>query len=192
MKFLHISSDSLVTKESFKPPSIHKQGCTEMHSFNLFGGLYLSKVDDDNESMWLKHRVDIMTSSGEPDLWVVGRKQYFDIDLIKDKIYLVDTHNDLITFFSRYGCFNQYIDRLGNLRTEITAIDYPLLVEHGYNGVYYSDSLIKNREDIPTIPFPDILGDSCSDDLYSIHNSILYYLKWLGSDTMILWKWIFD
>lgn len=91
--------------------------------------------------------------------------------------------------------------------TYIRGIDFPKMVKDGYNGLYYSRSLFKpNTEPYDTNEqhmcnyvgridigeFPDIIGDTSGEDLKEMKGSIEYYIKWLGSDSLMLWNWIFD
>ncbi len=263
-----------------------------MHDFNLPGGFYLAKADENGDSMWFKARQH-MKETGvkldcDEDPWLTGTRQYFDVDFEKHRIYLVDSVEDLVTFFARYGTFtqklkvmynvcdyqkykklaaadrmrikkykllrvlNDFLDNLedasiltsskfeiikeqrnqrnmplvnfqrghlvphkptlqylvdvvrtkeaferivGNLdpsliQTSLESINYPLLRQDGYNGVYYSTNIIKIADvDIPY--FPDVLGDTSEKDLKFFRNQIAYYMKWLLTDTLILWKWVF-
>lgn len=92
-------------------------------------------------------------------------------------------------------------------RTHIRGIDFPKLVKEGYNGIYYSRNLIKINTE-PYDPkvyhfynyvakvdigeFPDVLGDTTIEDTRQMKYDIENYIRWLGSDTLILWNWIFD
>ena len=86
------------------------------------------------------------------------------------------------------------------IKTKLIRINYQKMLKDGYNGIYYSTNLIRINSDpydsyiqkIDIGDFPDILGNSSSDDLREIKEGIETYIQWLGSDTMILWKWIFD
>ena len=91
--------------------------------------------------------------------------------------------------------------------TTIRGIDFKKMVKDGYNGVYYGRGLFKpNTEPFdekephmyrylakPDIgEFPDIIGDTTGEDLKEMKASIEYYIKWLGSDSLMIWNWIFD
>ena len=89
-------------------------------------------------------------------------------------------------------------------RTRIGTIDYNKLHNDGYNGLYYSDNLVKvnskmAEEDfssdflykyvdkIDIDNFPDIIGDSSVKDLIEIKREIENFVRWLGSDTLLIW-----
>lgn len=96
--------------------------------------------------------------------------------------------------------------------TRIETIDYVKLRNDGYNGIYYSDSLIRvnssiEEEDADTYRryfeqtfvqkidighFPDIIGNTSNEDLRRMKFDIETFIRWLGSDTLVVWKWIFD
>ncbi len=105
-----------------------------------------------------------------------------------------------------------------NIYTYIRGINFPKMVKDGYNGIYYTTNLIKfiSEEKINKIyksdydpateepfrhsnlfepvdigDFPNVLGNASENDLIDIKKSIEGYVKWLGSDTLILWKWVF-
>jgi hypothetical protein len=92
-------------------------------------------------------------------------------------------------------------------RTSIRGIDFPKLVKEGYNGIYYSRNIIKQNSEpydsniphcdnyvakIDIGEFPDVIGDTTIEDTRQMKYDIENYIRWLGSDTMILWNWIFD
>jgi hypothetical protein len=75
--------------------------------------------------------------------------------------------------------------------------------------VYYSDSLIKVNpgkdavkdkvyyeqnfvEPIDIGYFPDIIGDITNRDLECLKSNIQNFIRWLSSDTLVVWNWIFD
>jgi hypothetical protein len=84
-----------------------------MHDFNLWGGFYLAKADEDDESMWYKTRKILEKRGYEkedgPDPWLTGTRHYFDVEFEKHSIYVVDSVEDLITFFSKYGRYDQLV-----------------------------------------------------------------------------------
>jgi hypothetical protein len=104
MRFLHISKEGGVTKETFEPPVLSKKENLIMHSYNLLGGFYLAKADEHGDSMWFKAR---QRMSEKDDPWLVGTRHYYDVDFEKHRIYNIDSVEDLITFFARYGCIEQ-------------------------------------------------------------------------------------
>ena len=86
-------------------------------------------------------------------------------------------------------------------------IDFPLMVADGYNGLYYSRNLVRQNTEpfddtikhgyncvakIDIGEMPDLLGDTSAEDLLVMKQEIEDYIRWLGSDTLILWEWIFD
>lgn len=96
--------------------------------------------------------------------------------------------------------------------TRLIGIDFPKMVRDGYNGLYYSTELFTQYDNIFDIPnenvtyswdsnfiqrpnigeFPNCHPFFSIEDKGYIKESIEGYIQWLGSDTMIVWKWIFD
>jgi hypothetical protein len=93
-------------------------------------------------------------------------------------------------------------------KTVLDMIDYTKLLNDGYNGLYYSDKLIKvnskmDEEDLTSeidskyvdkidiVDFPDVLGDTSIEDRIEMKANIEESIQWLGSDTLLVWKWIF-
>jgi len=92
-------------------------------------------------------------------------------------------------------------------QTYIMHIDFPRMVADGYNGLYYSRNLVRQNTEpfddtikhgyncvakIDIGEMPDLLGDTSAEDLLEMKREIEDYIRWLGSDTLILWEWIFD
>jgi hypothetical protein len=94
-------------------------------------------------------------------------------------------------------------------RTVLDMVDYTKLLSDGYNGLYYSDKLVrvnpkiaeedlnyemdyKYVDKIDIGDFPDILGDTSIEDRIEMKNNIEDFIRWLGCDTLLVWKWIFD
>jgi hypothetical protein len=94
-------------------------------------------------------------------------------------------------------------------KTVLDMIDYTKLLNDGYNGLYYSDNLIrvnskmaeedlnfevayKYVDKIDIGDFPDVLGDTSIEDRIEMKNNIEEFIRWLGCDTLLVWKWIFD
>lgn len=135
MRFMHVSKDpkKVLKRKKFHVPAIHRSGGIYQHDFNMDGALYLSKVDDDNENscMWLRFRellqkypeppykrynrktktyVELKNEDADkPDLWLVGKKFYFDVDFETHRIYMVDNPDDLKNLFLKYGYFHQRV-----------------------------------------------------------------------------------
>ncbi len=315
----------------FIKPSLKYSG---RHDFNLHGALYLSKATDDDSSMWLEYRKHILKKSyymdqiydnngctinidekcsklGEyRDSWLYGRKKhFFEIDVEKDRIYVIDTPCQLLEFFVKYGNFTQeiidfgrtkekkdhdmmrlqkfkqvviidkfldnldlsykekiyntskfekvkefrnkrnmpiikftnrivipkkgisfeflvdivrtkekYIKFIGDIE-QLLSLDFTLKIESlnfkqlsqdGYNGLYYSTNIVKfvSEEEIASLQnmeakeiqcedfiqpidigeFPDVLGYSSKDSLKNVKEYIEDYIRWLGSDTLIMWN----
>jgi len=138
---------------------------------------------------------------------------------------LVKIHQDKIIIDNRKTRFGFLIDIIRTIEyndkiigdssticttTSIETIDYTKLRNDGYNGIYYSDSLIRvnsSIEDADTYrryfeqtfvqkidicDFPDIIGDTSDEDLRKMKFDIETYIRWLGSDTLVVWNWIFD
>ncbi len=119
-RFLHVSTDgTTITKDNFKRPKTIKPA-HYTSSFNAERALYLSKVDDDNpeSSMWLRYRT-LMRETEKLTRWPGDKvreddwlgpnaaKTFIDIDFDKQKIYVVDTPDDLKSLFLKYGIFEQ-------------------------------------------------------------------------------------
>ena len=103
-------------------------------------------------------------------------------------------------------------DLNGKVNTRLIGIDFPKMVRDGYNGLYYSTELFTQYDNIFDIPdenvtycwdsnfiqrpnigeFPDCHPFFSKEDKDDIKRSIEGYIQWLGSDTMIIWNWIFD
>jgi hypothetical protein len=58
---------------------------------------------------------------------------------------------------------------------ELKNINYHKLKNDGYNGLYYTQELFENKLILP-----------------ESENVIREYIKWMLSDTLIVWSWIFD
>jgi hypothetical protein len=120
-RFLHVSTtNTFITKDTFKKPKSIKPA-RQTSSLNAAGALYLSKVDDasPDSSMWLRYRKlnmeteQLVKRSGDDDAthdpWLGPNtvKTVIDIDFTEQKIYVVDTPDDLKTLFVKYGVFKQ-------------------------------------------------------------------------------------
>jgi hypothetical protein len=126
----------------------------------------------------------------------------FLVDIIRTKEYLENIVGD----FSDV-----------EIETTMNAINFPKLIKDGYNGIYYSTNIVKfvsqeRMDDIKNdkydpehkvlhwqkfIERPKIdeipgFNSFCSkSDMDFIKRRIESYIQWLGSDTMIVWNWIF-
>jgi hypothetical protein len=123
--------------------------------------------------------------------------------------FLIDVYRTMDYYNNIIGDSSDLSDKV---ITNLISIDFPKMVREGYNGLYYSTELFIQYETIFDIPndnitsdwnsnfiqkpkigeFPDCLYFFSKDDKNSIKNSIEEYIQWLGADTMIVWKWIFD
>lgn len=100
--------------------------------------------------------------------------------------------------------------------TYLRAINFPLMVKDGYNGLYYSTNIVKfaNDEQLAKIydedtdpknelrhwqkllqqpdigEMPNFLPFCSKEDMDDSKKTIEQYIQWIGSDTLILWKWI--
>jgi len=97
------------------------------------------------------------------------------------------------------------------ISTVVDSLDFRKIANDGYNGIYYSTNLVKFNEladedmtgkplkkyvdwcnfitqpDIGELPeFMEFLSD---DDKKEIKDEIEYYIRWLGSDTLMIWDW---
>lgn len=100
-RFLHISSAGhIITYDTFKPDMKLETGYR--NSFIPDKSFYLSVVNSDGKSNWQHH----CYSEGKMmDEWTHSTisYNYFDIDLEKLHIYIIDTEEELYKFFSSYG-----------------------------------------------------------------------------------------
>lgn len=62
-------------------------------------------------------------------------------------------------------------------RENYDSIDYARMKDEGYNGIYFSQSLMSASE----------MAKLCRPG----DGELLSYLKWLKSDTLAIWKWCF-
>lgn len=172
-RFLHVSpKGETITKDNFKRPKTIKPA-HETSTFNARGALYLSKVDDDNpeSSMWLRYRTmrmeneKLINSHGaddSPDCWLSpdAVKTVIDIDFHAQKIYVVDTPDDLKTLFLKYGIFEQKavwepgtdgdIYHRDNLRVQRMQ-ELPIIIE-------FLDTKIHDPKHIEALSNPDKLA----------------------------------
>jgi len=118
----------------------------------------------------------------------------FFIDLIRTIEYNIPRIGDPSTIYAK-SCYDR--------------IDYDKLYKDGYNGIYYSDKLIKISPDLHLITkddtswkskyavpinigeFPDVVRDISIRHKLSIKRDLEDYINWLGSDTLIVWGNIF-
>jgi hypothetical protein len=118
----------------------------------------------------------------------------FFIDLIRTIEYNIPRIGDPSTIY---------------VKTYLSNFDYNKLYKDGYNGIYYSDKLIKINPDLHLITedvsswkrkyivpinigeFPDVVRDISRKDKIAIKEELEGYIHWLGSDTLIVWGNIF-
>jgi hypothetical protein len=120
-------------------------------------------------------------------------------------LYRTKTHYDKI--------IGDVSDLKDKVITHLNGIDFPKMVRDGYNGLYYSTDLFTQYDTIFDIPnendsvshswidkfikrpeigeFPECMHFFSKEDRDYTKTSIEQYIQWLGSDTLILWKWIF-
>jgi hypothetical protein len=123
--------------------------------------------------------------------------------------FLIDVYRTKAYFDNIIGDPSDLNDKV---ITNLIAIDFPKMVRNGYNGLYYSTELFTQYDTIFDIPdntiskhwysdfikridigeFPECRPFFSSKDRKYVKDSIEEYIQWLGSDTMIVWKWIFD
>lgn len=107
-----------------------------------------------------------------------------------------------------------------DISTTIHSIKYSKLVKEGYNGVYYTSNLVKfkSHEDIKKsleyyeannlifdkdydkfkliyekpdlLKLPNFIPLCSEEDRLHIIKDFEYYIQWLCTDTLILWKWL--
>ncbi len=122
--------------------------------------------------------------------------------------FLVDiirTKEDYIKFI---GDVSQLLSL--DIRLKIDSIKFKDMAKDGYNGIYYSTNLVKfvSDEEIESLnkkeghkievvnfiqpidigEFPDVYGCSSKFSLKWIKEEIENYIRWLGSDTLIMWN----
>lgn len=90
---------------------------------------------------------------------------------------------------------------------ELESINYEQIKNDGYNGIYYSKELFNNVDNIKPIMSKkfyrnhDIVKNNgivnkitncdlfgIDDDLFELDNEIIDYIKWLLTDTLMLWN----
>lgn len=90
---------------------------------------------------------------------------------------------------------------------ELESINYEQIKNDGYNGIYYSKELFNNVDNIKSIMSKkfyrnhDIVKNNgivnkitnrdlfdIDDDLFELDNEIIDYIKWLLTDTLMLWN----
>jgi hypothetical protein len=118
MKFIHVSTEPnfILNKDTFKVPylSNHSYG---WHNFNLDNALYLASVykkDNEDTCMWLERNdyfYKYVKDYKSIRDYANGTKFYFDVEFEKDKIYVIDTIDDLIKFIVNYSYFGQQLDK---------------------------------------------------------------------------------
>jgi hypothetical protein len=101
------------------------------------------------------------------------------------------TFTFLVDLLRTKNYYNKIINKLKEQKisiiTTLVSLDFKKLAFDGYNGLYYSTNLI-NKE-IELI-LPKFISYCSKEDLYTIEKQIKSYIHWLGSDTLIIWNWI--
>ena len=84
-------------------------------------------------------------------------------------------------------------------------LDYIKMKEDGYNGIYYTSNIAKEKE-TKTYTYPilefnetqlEILSslyyskEDSEDNHYTMEKYLSHFVDWLESDTLIVWNWIF-
>lgn len=171
--------------------------------------------DSDKERMKDSHKVVCVKASRDvrnmphvkitKKTIVVPKKGYtfeFLVDLIRTK----ESLEKIVGDFSNV-----------EISTYLRAIDFPKMVKDGYNGVYYSTNIVKfasqeqldniyeddnsdhelrhwqkllERPDIGEMPYD--MPFCTKEDMDDAKKGIEQYIQWIGSDTLILWKWIWQ
>lgn len=212
VSFVHssVERETSFTSETFVEPEMVRPFMR--HSLNPpDGSLNLSKCNSRGTSDWLE-------VADKP--WKCGTKHLFHIDLVKSRIFVINTADEFIAFMQEYGIRCSHSDRakktivakieqicatIESLEEDKTdelrrqyallwkkneqlrefefeaenydSIDYARLKDEGYNGIYYSESLMSAHETVKLCRPGD--------------GELLSYLKWLKSDTLAIWKWCF-
>jgi hypothetical protein len=110
--------------------------------------------------------------------------------------FLVDVLRTQDYFEKIIGNSEDFLDKV---ETYLAYIDYPKIKKAGYNGIYFSEELFEVNDDIkkefikkPNIgTFPNIFSNFRECDRLKTKDAIEDYIVWLGSDTLVLWDWIF-
>ena len=95
VRFLHLSTGgTIITKDNFEEADLTEDNWNR-HDFHPGGKcLYLSAVDETGESAWLKHAKSKYAEdpeiNGEYQQWILSTRNYFEIDLSRSKILVID------------------------------------------------------------------------------------------------------
>ena len=185
---------------------IDKKRLSKLKYFEIISA-FIDNLDHDlkdlyNDTIKVDHIMTIRNRRNMPlvkiskDHVVTPKKFTFEflVDLIRTRDYYANIVGDTKELIS-------------NIRTILIGINFPKIVNDGYNGVYYSRELFVpkigpysedelryhsyiHKPDIGI--FPNVTGHMNDEDRDHIKNAIENYIDWLGSDSLILWNWIFD
>jgi hypothetical protein len=93
---MHMSENEHI--EFIEPSLIEKHFA---HGLNPADSLFLSKLNDDGRTDWQDSRYS-RTSPDDPEhYWQSGYKHIYDVNM--EKILIINSEYDIITFFSKYG-----------------------------------------------------------------------------------------
>lgn len=71
----------------------------------------------------------------------------------------------------------------------IKTLDYAKMRTDGYNGIYYTQNLVENADELKIPKLLSLYKGYTNGDSCTIEESIKDYIKWLQSDTLIVWTW---
>lgn len=84
------------------------------------------------------------------------------------------------------------------------TLDYSKMKEDGYNGIYYTSNIVKEKESrtytYPMLDFNETqlkvlsslyYSDDDEDKHYTMEKYLSHFVNWLESDTLMIWNWIF-
>jgi hypothetical protein len=146
---------------------------------------------------------------------IVVPKKKFRTEFLVD---LIRTEEHLKRSIEKYITIKELRE---SMKISLKTVNYKKLNSDGYNGVYYTKNLIQflpedeikkfhsemmekyARKESASIHIPDMMKKTDIGTLPKIHpdmsdkrsdiakSDIEFYLRWLGSDTLIIWNWIF-
>jgi hypothetical protein len=85
------------------------------------------------------------------------------------------------------------------------TLDYVKMKEDGYNGIYYTSNIAKEKDSItythPMLEFSEeqlkvlsslyYSSEEGEDNHYTMEKYLSHFVDWLESDTLMIWNWIF-
>ncbi len=96
MRFMHMSENEYI--EFIEPSLIEKHNA---NSLNPADSLFLSKLNEDGRTDWQDSRSSRTIPDDPEHYWQSGYKHIYDVNM--DKILIINSEYDIITFFTKYG-----------------------------------------------------------------------------------------